>query len=582
MITEVEAYLKTRFVDRDEAIRVAILALLCKEHVFFLGPVGSGKSSLCRETSAQFDNATYFESSFSEWTPAESVLGPIDLPALRDKGSYLRIGKGFLPFSDLAVVDEIQNAAPSLAHELLNVLGDRVIHYVDEQSRSRHDIPLHTCFATGNSVPPSPALWDRFLFRTSVAYVTDSSFTALLEGPNARSAYVMPMDRLKEHALMASQVEVPSALIETIRGLKKCFTSTVISDRRWVNSIKAIQAAAYLRGSNMAELCDLYVFKYTLWSKAADESLVREIVDKYIKSKNSDGYKLLKELATIEAGAANTPSHALGAYVVDSVKKLAAIHQRLETYKGSDKANIRDEFNAIRELIVSMNPKPAAASWSSSSTMAAMVSEAKRILAEMPAVLRRNWEPITFSSLNSADLAKFANHDPEITAAVANEAMGKVVKIPAFFLVDESQSMMDNIINGLPAIAWAKAYVMLAAESGLFSSVTYVGFGDSDSYYVQRNPGWYPTETTEHFFGDGSTDIGSACDRALQDLLLNLVQGEVLILSDGDISRSDEPSEAWVHEVLAYKKINVTGIFLAQSGTGYMLRKFCNSVQPLC
>lgn len=72
----------------------------------------------------------------------------------------------------------------------------------------------------------------------------------------------------------------------------------VISDRRKNESLKIVQAAALLDGRDEAEIQDLEVLKYTLWTYEEDLAAILEEVEKLA---NPNKNKLRNLKATFEA-----------------------------------------------------------------------------------------------------------------------------------------------------------------------------------------------------------------------------------------------------------------------------------------
>ena len=150
--------------ERGPLARATILAMVAKQHLFVVSEPGCAKSQLAREICARITGARTFEVQLSKSRPDQAVLGPFNLPALRDEGRFERNTEGYLPTADLAILDEASKASPVLGHDLLSILNERVYHEVSN-GRSAHPVPLPTAVCTGNEIPTesgpdAAALWE--------------------------------------------------------------------------------------------------------------------------------------------------------------------------------------------------------------------------------------------------------------------------------------------------------------------------------------------------------------------------------------------------------------------------------------
>jgi MoxR-like ATPase len=266
-----------QFLERRSVVEAILMAVLAKEHAFILGPPGTAKSQLTREIIGRFEGAEYFEVLLSKQRPDAAVLGPYDLPLLRTQGTFKRKDTGFLTTAHYAMLDEIGKSSPTLGHDLLAALNERVKHEVNGQ-RSVHDIPLHSVIAASNELivqesEDAAALWDRLLVRTVVDYIQESgNFAVLLQSAVARPRKVARTtvkftDLTEAIHEDVPAVEVPVGAIETVLKLRDELRAAEItpSDRRWRQCVRLLQASAFLNGRSQVEDDDLHVLRYALW-----------------------------------------------------------------------------------------------------------------------------------------------------------------------------------------------------------------------------------------------------------------------------------------------------------------------------
>lgn len=265
--------LSAMFLERRRVIQAAVLALLAKEHMFILGPPGTSKTTLCRAICGIFHDAAYFEAALSKTRPAEAVLGPYDLPLLTNKGDFHRKINGFLPTARFGMLDELGKMSPTLGHDLLPVILERRLHEVNG-TRSWIDLPLLTVFGGSNELPTNEsedaaALWDRMLVREVVDYIQErSNFAAMLTGSiGTPSVKIDLADFLDVVENVVPNIRIPNDVVETIAQLKETMLQAdiVVSDRRWKQSVKLLQASAFINGRTEVSTDDVQVLRHCLW-----------------------------------------------------------------------------------------------------------------------------------------------------------------------------------------------------------------------------------------------------------------------------------------------------------------------------
>ena len=274
------------FLERRACIQAALITLLAKEHMFILGPPGTGKSMLIRDLISRIENSTLFECLMSKTRPDAAILGPYNLPELRDKGDFHRKINGFLPSVNFAFIDEVGKMSPTLGHDMLAILNERLYHEVNG-GRSAKPVPLYSAFTAANELiveesDDSAALWDRLLVRDYVDYIQESgNFAVLLQGaasgpaPTTRTT-VDFADLADAIDNVVPTIDVPIGAIETVLRLRDDLRSLEImpSDRRWRQCVRLLQASAFLNGRDAVDDDDIHVLRYALWDVPAQISPV--------------------------------------------------------------------------------------------------------------------------------------------------------------------------------------------------------------------------------------------------------------------------------------------------------------------
>src|SRR5215471_277736 len=154
--------LESRFLGKDEVIRLLLIATIAGEHAVLIGPPGTAKSALIRMFS-RLIHAQYFEYLLTRFTEPNEIFGPVDIAAFRE-GRYERRTEGMLPQAEIVFLDEVFKSNSAILNALLTLLNER--RYTSGGAVIR--CPILSCFGASNEVPTDEtlsAIFDRFLLR---------------------------------------------------------------------------------------------------------------------------------------------------------------------------------------------------------------------------------------------------------------------------------------------------------------------------------------------------------------------------------------------------------------------------------
>lgn len=347
-LASIRQELNNSYFERGETIDGLLLALLSGQHAFVLGPPGTAKSQVIRDLVSRLDGASYFESLLSRTRPPEAILGPFDLPRLRDHGDLTRKVTGFLPTADIAFLDEIGKMGATLGHDLLSILNERLYHEVNG-GRSAKNVPLSSAFTASNEMivdesDDSAALWDRLLVRVVVDYIQGGSeFAALLAGAVTTSASGAPTTVPWEDVKRAVTTEVPGItvptdVIETIIRLRASLKNDGIrpSDRRWRQGIRILQAHAFMNGRSEVNDDDVQSLSYILWDTLEERDKVRRATTTISNPVNEECLNIqdaCKEFMQQIAARKDKAAAERNNYAVEVNMKIKASTARLQTLR---------------------------------------------------------------------------------------------------------------------------------------------------------------------------------------------------------------------------------------------------------
>lgn len=272
----IERELLAALLERDAVIRAALVALLSRQHLVQLGAPGAGKTLLMTElgkriNTAQGKGLRCFDYLMTKFTTPEELFGPISVAGLK-RDEYQRITAGRLVEAELVFLDEIFKASSAILNTLLRVINERVY----TNGSKTMSVPLLSLFGASNELPSGnelEALWDRFLLRVQVGYLSESGFAkflrqaALKANGNGQANTTLTLTELAELQRAAEQIAVPDAICASLEQLRVDLTAKGIraSDRRWGQSLGLLRAHALLEGRTSVEEDDLPILKHCLW-----------------------------------------------------------------------------------------------------------------------------------------------------------------------------------------------------------------------------------------------------------------------------------------------------------------------------
>ena len=288
--------LNNGLVGKEKVMKLGLLSILSGENMILVGPPGTAKSEISRrlrEILADSGSETYFEYLFTKFTTPEEIFGPLSIKQLQND-KFERNTEGYMPSSRIVFLDEIFKANSSILNTLLTILNERVFH----NGLKREKTPLISLIGASNELPfendELTALYDRFLIRGIVGYVSDDEIEMLLDiketDMEIPAEIKFTESDLNEIRNESEKVRVTSGIKKTIMQIRQDYNKIfaednheIISDRKLVKMVKLLKISAYLNGRDKVDFSDLMLLINCLWNNPENIEKVTKLVLEAVK-----------------------------------------------------------------------------------------------------------------------------------------------------------------------------------------------------------------------------------------------------------------------------------------------------------
>lgn len=299
--------------EKEEITRLTLLSAVAGESVFLLGAPGVAKSLIARRLKFAFENSSSFEYLMNKFSTPDEIFGPISIQKLKNEDKYERLTEKYLPSSNIAFLDEIWKAGPSIQNTLLTILNEKKYRNGEQEM----DCKIYGLIAASNELPEKSqgleALWDRFLIRYIVKGISDKeNFNRMITGnlqsyeDNITADLKIKNEEIEQWNKQIDEISIPEEVLNVIHFIRSKIQKynkknenkqIYISDRRWRKIVRLLRTSAFLNERREVDLMDCFLISFCIWDEQEQLERIKEIVTETIKE---HGYGLNLPLSVIK------------------------------------------------------------------------------------------------------------------------------------------------------------------------------------------------------------------------------------------------------------------------------------------
>lgn len=300
-------------VEKEEVMKLSLLAFLSSESIFLLGPPGVAKSLISRRIKLILENANSFEYLMNRFSTPDEIFGPISLTKL-EEDKYERKIETYLPTSEIVFLDEIWKASSSIQNTLLTIINERIY----KNGEKIISVPLKLLIAASNELPKKDegleALYDRFLFRVFVSNITNKySFRRYIDSKiqvnniDILKSEKFTLEEIKEIREKSLHVSIDEKVLIFIENFKDKLKDELednapyISDRRWKKIVQTFKTSAFLANRKKVELCDVFLILDFVWENLEQKEGIKNVfIESFVNAVNFNGNNEIDLLEKID------------------------------------------------------------------------------------------------------------------------------------------------------------------------------------------------------------------------------------------------------------------------------------------
>ena len=317
--------LNDRLIERDQLVRLTILALFSKSHMFLIGERGVAKSLTIRIISNLVEKTKYWELQVGIDTETKQLFGE---KKVAENGTVYYEAKNTILDAEIVFLDEMFKAKNEVLNMLLQIMVDR--YYTTGDGRMIK-VPLIMLCGASNEYPTGefaePYL-DRLLFWYKVDRIKKhenrEKFFNFNFNTNSIEKPIFTKDEIDYvYAQATKKIKTPKIILDLFNEIvdNLILQGVKTSDRKFLNIMKTMKVCVLLNERDSLDYSDMFLFLFTAWHNDVEQRKVEDVVY----------YQIFSNQANIEGK-------------LENIKKVLEVNQNFISGRLYDFINYRLEF----------------------------------------------------------------------------------------------------------------------------------------------------------------------------------------------------------------------------------------------
>lgn len=272
------------FIEREELIRLIVLSIFAKRHIFLIGKPGVGKTDITETISGIFSDAKFWSILMTRDTKVDQLFGRITYDG-DNKAVYDTVDT--VLDSHFVLVDEQFKGPGETLNSLLQVMASGVFSQRGRQSKAE----TVSFFGCSNEIPLDESIApfkDRYLFWYEVERIQGKeNFIKLVSDQFKVDKAINDQLELADIDIVfdaGQSVEVPEEVYLKIYDLKEylILMDNEVSDRKFRWAVSALKVAAAINGRAYVNISDLFLMEHATWHSYTERRNARLAVSEVL------------------------------------------------------------------------------------------------------------------------------------------------------------------------------------------------------------------------------------------------------------------------------------------------------------